>query len=642
MRVLLLLALATPALADVTRPAYLGLTETEPGRFDVVWRVPRRGDRVLAIRARLPAEFDQTAPPTVDLEPDVQTTRWSVAAKPWELAGKEIAVEGPGTARVDVMVRFEFVDGTVVARILPPGTTSCAFPRRAAARSPDRELQSATWNGILHAVTSPIHLALLLALGLCGNAAVALLFFMAGQFAGLAVPFTLPHALIGVGAAVAAAAALKGQSVRAIALLCGVAHGSGQHWGAVIGMDAAGLVVALVVAHAPRASTAYVAGSAGIALAMISATTPDAVVAKRSNLLVAPTAKPAPASAPVAAATDAPLQLFVEVTPFETRVECVAKLGTLEPGAADIPVGEQEAVKERVRALFAERLVVGLGEPADVRVDFVTREAGGVLERIEPVPEIRSKALIGVAYSFATREPPERVTVRWKAEAFQIPAVIVDPRTIRTVRLDAANPELVWEDRLALPPVRAVAVQPATFNLSLISLALVGIGLALRRGFVPARILLAGACLTAPYAQIAIPMPGDPDPREVAEVSEALLTNLYRTLEQRDESAAYDRLGLSVTDPGPLYIEQRRMLELGRRGGARARVDSVEVAAVEDLESIDGGVRGRLTWEAGGFVVHYGHRHFRQNRYEAEFELVADGGSWKFSRFVIADKRRTR
>jgi len=126
---------------------------------------------------------------------------------------------------------------------------------------------------------------------------------------------------------------------------------------------------------------------------------------------------------------------------------------------------------------------------------------------------------------------------------------------------------------------------------------------------------------------------------------EALLTNIYRTLEQQDEGAAYDRLGLSVAEDalGPIYLEQRRMLDLGRRGGARARVDSVEVAKVERVEPVDGGgFRANVAWDAGGFVVHFGHRHFRQNRYTADIELRSEEGAWKIWRLEVLDKARTR
>jgi hypothetical protein len=102
---------------------------------------------------------------------------------------------------------------------------------------------------------------------------------------------------------------------------------------------------------------------------------------------------------------------------------------------------------------------------------------------------------------------------------------------------------------------------------------------------------------------------------------------------------------VSVTEAAlrPIYLEQRRMLELGRRGGARARVDSVEVARVEKIEALaDGRVRAAVAWEAGGFVVHFGHRHFRQNTYDAEVELVPEDGAWKIGRLEVLAKKRTR
>ena len=121
MRALLVgLLLCVAAQADVTRPATLVLREVAAGRFDVTWRVPRRGARVIAVRARLPDAMREVVAPVVTADASVQATRWTVEAQPWELRDAVIAIEGPGAARVDVMVRFEFRDGTVVTRILPP------------------------------------------------------------------------------------------------------------------------------------------------------------------------------------------------------------------------------------------------------------------------------------------------------------------------------------------------------------------------------------------------------------------------------------------------------------------------------------------------------------------------------------------
>jgi len=687
------LALAVVSFADVTRPAYLGLTEIGEGRFEVVWRVPRRGGRVLAIRARLPKVFREVAPPTVELAPGVQTTRWTVGAKPWELPGTAIVIEGPGAARVDTMVRFEFRDGTVVVRILPPGTTTCRFPRRESAHSPAREIQGTTLAGLRHVVFSGAHLVFLLGLALCGRARVvagALALFLLGQLAGIAfgppIPARFAHALLGVAGVVSAWAALRSdhRQLGLIALLCGVAHGAvlaGEQpggWfpllGAAIGTDAAALLLALAAAALLRAPPArsralrtvacYGVGTAAVFLALLEATAPDSAIAQEQtrSVLMAPTAKQpdAAASAPVAASTDAPLQVFVEVTAFETRVEWVAQVAALgiAPGK-EIAVADQEAMKQRIRELFETRLGVTLDQKrarsAETRVDFVTRETGGVLERVKPIAEPTKTALVGVALSFPTRKPPERVVVRWEPlpGAESVPAVVVDPQNTRTETLSAQSPELVWSDALAMPPVNAVAVRQPVADLSLLSIGLIVVGLigAVRAfgrgGVVVARLLLAGACLTAPYLQVAIPLPGSPTPKpeQAAGVLEALLTNLYRSLEQQDESAVYDRLGVSVTEAAlrPIYLEQRRMLELGRRGGARARVDSVEVARVEKIEALDDGrFKATVAWDAGGFVVHFGHRHFRQSSYTAEVELVPERGAWKIGRLEVLDKQRTR
>jgi hypothetical protein len=643
---LLLVALAGASFADITRPAFLGLTETGPGRFDVVWRVPRRGDRVLAVRARLPEVLREVAAPSVELEADVQTTRWTVEGKPWELSGAIVAVEGPGLARVDVMVRFEFRDGTVVVRILPPGTTECTFPLRAAARSPAREVQADALAGMWLGVPA---LVFLLGLAFSGHARVALLFFLGGQLVGLVagaiVPGPVAGALLGVAGALAATAPERRQ-LCAIAALCGLAHGGHLPGAAAaLGIDAVGLAIAFAVSWFPRRPVArYFVGTAGIATALIVATAPGAVpeTGPRDNVLLAPAAATGPASAPVAAATDAPLQVFLEVTPFETRVEWVARVAALDVGSgATIRVSEQALTKARIRERFARRLEVLLdGKPvtaADVRVDFVTREAGGILERVEPVPEERENALVGIAYSFPTSAPPGRVDVRWEGPG-GIPAVVVDPRTTRTATLDR---ELTWSDTLAMPAVRAVDVRGEAADVSLLALALLASVAFVRRLWF-LRLALAGACLVAPYAQVAVPLPGTPAPD--AEVVEALLQNVYRTLDQPDESAAYDRLSLSVTQAalGSVYLEQRRMLELGRRGGARARVDSVEVEEMRDVESRGAGYAAVVAWEAGGFVVHYGHRHFRQSAYEARVELVAEDGAWRIASLEVLGKRRTR
>ena len=109
-----------------------------------------------------------------------------------------------------------------------------------------------------------------------------------------------------------------------------------------------------------------------------------------------------------------------------------------------------------------------------------------------------------------------------------------------------------------------------------------------------------------------------------------VLPNVYRAFEFRDEAAAYDRLAVAVTGEilTDVYLEHRRSLEMEERGGARARVDAVEVLDVGGIEARDdGGFNADASWTVGGTVTHFGHRHFRQNRYDSRVAVVPADGS---------------
>ena len=125
----------------------------------------------------------------------------------------------------------------------------------------------------------------------------------------------------------------------------------------------------------------------------------------------------------------------------------------------------------------------------------------------------------------------------------------------------------------------------------------------------------------------------------------ALLHNVYRAFEFRAESDAYDRLAVSVTGDtlSEIYLEHRRALQMEERGGARARVEAVEVPQVRSVrEAAEGGFEVEAVWLVGGNVTHYGHRHFRQNRYDARVALVPVEGTWKIRSIELFDEERIR
>jgi len=112
----------------------------------------------------------------------------------------------------------------------------------------------------------------------------------------------------------------------------------------------------------------------------------------------------------------------------------------------------------------------------------------------------------------------------------------------------------------------------------------------------------------------------------------------------RDEGLIFDRLAVSVTGETltEVYLEQRRTLELEERGGAQARVEAVEILDASEIERQEPGFRVRATWTAAGMVTHFGHRHFRQNRYDARLIIVPVQQTWKIRSVEILEQDRLK
>ena len=107
------------AQADIFRPAYLELRETDPGRYDVLWKVPALGDRRLAARVRFPEGTRNVTEPAGHFEGGAFLERWRIE-RAGGLTGQEIAIDGLLGGVTDVIVRLERADGTSqMERLLP-------------------------------------------------------------------------------------------------------------------------------------------------------------------------------------------------------------------------------------------------------------------------------------------------------------------------------------------------------------------------------------------------------------------------------------------------------------------------------------------------------------------------------------------
>lgn len=117
---LLALFFAPGARADVFRPAYLELRETGDGRYDVLWKVPARGEEArLAAYVRFPEGTVALSEPRGAFRGDAWVERWQVE-RAGGLVGETVRIDGLLGGTTDVIVRVERVDGTSQAARLGP------------------------------------------------------------------------------------------------------------------------------------------------------------------------------------------------------------------------------------------------------------------------------------------------------------------------------------------------------------------------------------------------------------------------------------------------------------------------------------------------------------------------------------------
>ncbi len=109
--------------AHEVRPGYLALRQTDAESFDVLWKVPAKGDLRLGLYARLPENCTALTPPSNYFSGGASTERWSVTC-PGGLTGRTITIDGLSATMTDVLVRLERADGTTQVTRLSPSEPS--------------------------------------------------------------------------------------------------------------------------------------------------------------------------------------------------------------------------------------------------------------------------------------------------------------------------------------------------------------------------------------------------------------------------------------------------------------------------------------------------------------------------------------
>lgn len=163
---LLLAALTAPLQAHEVRPAYLQLQQAGPDTYDVLWKVPARGeDQRLAVDVLFAPDVVATSRPQVTFAGNAFLQRWQVRRK-GGLDGTSIRIEGLQSTLTDVLVRLERLDGVTRTFSLSPSS-----PAFVVSAEPDRWDVARTYlvMGVEHILRGVDHLLFVLALVILVN-----------------------------------------------------------------------------------------------------------------------------------------------------------------------------------------------------------------------------------------------------------------------------------------------------------------------------------------------------------------------------------------------------------------------------------------------------------------------------------------
>ncbi len=369
----------------------------------------------------------------------------------------------------------------------------------------------------------------------------------------------------------------------------------------------------------------------------------------------------------------APVNGFLYMEPFEVRKEIVARpidlqqwvdLG-FEPGQETITVAEQEEIKRAATEFLAGRLPVTIDGQAAVgeldRVHFIFRNlrTSGVIDPPRDLPMV--SATLGVIFVYPTDGLPDEVTMEWDLWGERIesvPTTATDEAGGLPYVVTPDDPVLRWTNFLTNPTVPGLitveAPPPAWshwigYMAVLSTLALIGMALAkgrdLRRGEAGTPVIVGMLVLVlfTGFGAYQAFFAARFSEQAVTTILDGLLENVYRAFDYRQEDVIYDSLENTVSGDllTQIYLETRRSLELENQGGARAKVQDVEIlkASYEALPS-GTGFTSEALWNVRGSVGHWGHIHQRINQYRAEVTVESIDDAWRITGLEVLDEER--
>ena len=150
-----------PASADEFRPALLEITETQPGFYSVLWKVPMDGERPVAITPILPEALERMGPVASRIVQASAIEESAYRAESGSLIGGTITIDGLARVPIDVILQIILADGSQHSAILRPASTSFTVPESASRTA----VAFSYWKiGTIHILEGFDHLLFVLAL----------------------------------------------------------------------------------------------------------------------------------------------------------------------------------------------------------------------------------------------------------------------------------------------------------------------------------------------------------------------------------------------------------------------------------------------------------------------------------------------
>jgi hypothetical protein len=378
----------------------------------------------------------------------------------------------------------------------------------------------------------------------------------------------------------------------------------------------------------------------------------------------------------------APAAAFLYIENFEVRKEIIFRAKDLQAWIDLGLDGAATIIKADERASITERAAVFLHEHSPLKIDG--QAATGVLDRIhfisrtlrtsgvvDPSQNIDiNAALLGAIYVYPIDSLPQQVAMDWDLfndRITRVPTVASDEAGGLSSYLEPNDATLVWQNYLTKPTLPGfidtpTPRQPRRLSIPVLSLlCLVVVAVVWMRRILsatakqtPPRIvivsstmLITAAILAARWRPIDVELStAKPPPisnEDAGAVTQSLLNNIYHSFDYRDESRIYDVLNRSVTGDllTKIYLETQQSLTLASQGGARVKVNDVELldCQMQPASHADS-FTAECTWNVVGSVGHWGHIHTRTNQYRAEFVVGVFDDQWKITEMTVLSEER--